>query len=321
MSSNNHNSAASPSFVSIVLILTFVIALGILGFGTLPTALVEANDDTIDAVANLATDVPAATVTEIPSSPTPVPIATNTSEPTSTPIPEPTGIPEQPDLEDSSTSVGYDADTIAYGETLFGSCGACHGADALGIPNLGKNLIESEFVHTLTDEELVDFIKTGRPMWDAENTTGIDMPAKGGNPALSDNDIFAIVAYLRSLQLSTSVGDVTDEIRDEAIVSETVDVATYDPEVISYGQGLFLACGACHGSDGLGLPNFGKSLVDSEFVDSLTDDELVDFIKIGRPIWDPLNTTSVDMPPKGGNPLLTEEDIYAIVAYIRSLNQ
>ena len=49
------------------------------------------------------------------------------------------------------------------------------------------------------DDELLTFIKTGRPIWDAENTTGIDMPPKGGNPALNDDDIVAIIAYIRSL--------------------------------------------------------------------------------------------------------------------------
>jgi len=50
-----------------------------------------------------------------------------------------------------------------------------------------------------TDEELLTFVKTGRPIWDAANTSGIDMPAKGGNPAMMDDDINAIIVYLRSL--------------------------------------------------------------------------------------------------------------------------
>jgi disulfide bond formation protein DsbB len=36
-------------------------------------------------------------------------------------------------------------------------------------------------------------------MWDPLNTTGIDMPGKGGNPALTDDNILAIIAYLRTL--------------------------------------------------------------------------------------------------------------------------
>ena len=80
-------------------------------------------------------------------------------------------------------------------------------------------------------------------------------------------------------------------------------------------------CVACHGPDAKGLPGLGKSLhpSDSEFIRSKTDDELVAFIKQGRSTDDPLNTTGVAMPPKGGNPALTDQDLYDVVAYIRTL--
>jgi disulfide bond formation protein DsbB len=79
-------------------------------------------------------------------------------------------------------------------------CFACHGADATGVSGLGKDLTISEFTQGLTDAELVAFIKVGRSVSDPANTTGIDMPPKGGNPALSDQDIYDIVAYLRTLE-------------------------------------------------------------------------------------------------------------------------
>ena len=79
-------------------------------------------------------------------------------------------------------------------------CFACHGADATGVTGLGKDLTASEFTQGLTDAELVAFIKVGRSVSDPANTTGIDMPPKGGNPALSDQDIYDIVAYLRTLE-------------------------------------------------------------------------------------------------------------------------
>lgn len=52
----------------------------------------------------------------------------------------------------------------ASGETLYeGTCASCHGPDAAGLPGLGKNLIGSDFVTAMSDAELVDFIKQGRP--------------------------------------------------------------------------------------------------------------------------------------------------------------
>jgi mono/diheme cytochrome c family protein len=85
------------------------------------------------------------------------------------------------------------------------------------------------------------------------------------------------------------------------------------------GEKNFQVCAGCHGPDAKGLPNLGKDMTTSEFIKGLTDDELVAFVKTGRPISDPANTTNVDMPPKGGNPAFTDEDLYDIVAYIRTL--
>lgn len=88
------------------------------------------------------------------------------------------------------------------------------------------------------------------------------------------------------------------------------------------GQTLFMStCAACHGPDGRGLPGLGKNLVENEFVAGKNDQELVEFIKAGRGPADPLNTTGVTMPPKGGKAGLTDEDLYHIVAYLRSIHE
>ena len=91
-------------------------------------------------------------------------------------------------------------DAVA-GEPLFQStCSACHGPDAKGMPNLGKDLTTSAFLSQTSDPDFLAFINTGRPASHPENTTGVDMPPKGGNPALSDEDILDIIAYVRTLQ-------------------------------------------------------------------------------------------------------------------------
>jgi mono/diheme cytochrome c family protein len=89
----------------------------------------------------------------------------------------------------------------AKGKMLFaGTCASCHGPDAKGLPNLGKNLVTSTFAKGLSDAELVRFVTKGRPATDAANTTGVDMPPRGGNPALKDKDLYDIVAYIRTLE-------------------------------------------------------------------------------------------------------------------------
>ena len=75
----------------------------------------------------------------------------------------------------------------------------------------------------------------------------------------------------------------------------------------------------CHGAGGQGSPRLGKSLVDNAFSQNLSDAELVEFLRQGRSAGDPLNELGVDMPPKGGNPALTDADLASIVAYLRSL--
>ena len=79
-------------------------------------------------------------------------------------------------------------------------------------------------------------------------------------------------------------------------------------------------CATCHGPDAKGLPNLGKDMTISEFIAGQSNDQLLAFVQHGRPTSDPANTTGVDMPPKGGNPALTEEQLKDVIAFIRTLN-
>lgn len=89
----------------------------------------------------------------------------------------------------------------AKGQTAYaGTCIACHGPDAKGVAGLGKDLTTSEFAKGLPDAELILFLTKGRPSADPLNTTGVDMPPRGGNPALKDQDLADIVAYVRTLE-------------------------------------------------------------------------------------------------------------------------
>lgn len=103
--------------------------------------------------------------------------------------------------DDSGQATGGGSGSSGDGQALYAStCASCHGPEALGLEGLGKDLTTSKFAIDLSDDDLVAFIKKGRPASDPDNTTGVDMPAKGGNPALSDDDLHAIVAYLRTLE-------------------------------------------------------------------------------------------------------------------------
>ena len=103
--------------------------------------------------------------------------------------------------DDTSTEEGTvsEGDPVAGEGTFKSTCSACHGPDAKGLPNLGKDMTTSEFILGTTDAELLAFVLVGRPVGDPDNTTGVDMPPKGGNPALSDEDILNTIAYIRTL--------------------------------------------------------------------------------------------------------------------------
>jgi disulfide bond formation protein DsbB len=88
----------------------------------------------------------------------------------------------------------------AKGKEAFATCVGCHGPEGKGITGLGKDMTTSEWIRSQTDEQLLAFLKTGRPASDPLNTTGVDMPPKGGNPALSDEQLLDIIAFIHSIQ-------------------------------------------------------------------------------------------------------------------------
>ncbi len=88
----------------------------------------------------------------------------------------------------------------AKGKQLFSTtCVSCHGEAGVGIDGLGKPMPGSAFITDTADNDLATFIKIGRRTDDPDNTTGVDMPAKGGNSALTDQDLADLVAYIRTL--------------------------------------------------------------------------------------------------------------------------
>lgn len=107
---------------------------------------------------------------------------------------------DSPAVEEEVVAAPDSSGDASDGQSIYnGLCVACHGADATGVTGLGKNLIESELVANSTDAELAAFIAEGRPASHPDNTTGVDMPPRGGNPSLTDDDLLSVVAYLRSL--------------------------------------------------------------------------------------------------------------------------
>ncbi len=91
-------------------------------------------------------------------------------------------------------------DRVAHGQKLYQqTCALCHGGDARGMRGLGKGLLGNEFIAARSERELAHFLMVGRRASDPANDTGVDMPPRGGNQGLRDEDLAAIAAYLKTL--------------------------------------------------------------------------------------------------------------------------
>lgn len=104
---------------------------------------------------------------------------------------------------DSTGSLPHErlqGDPLAGAPVYRGVCATCHGIDLDGVEGLGGPLVPSAFIATRSDDELVAFIIEGRPIGHPDNITGVAMFPRGGNPALSDQDIADIVAYIKARQ-------------------------------------------------------------------------------------------------------------------------
>ena len=104
--------------------------------------------------------------------------------------------------EGGTETISDNSAMVAAGKAEFARvCSACHGPEGKGMPNLGKDITTSKFVASDTDEQLLAFIKEGRAADHPDNTTGIPMPPKAGDPTLTDEKIMEIIAYMRSIHV------------------------------------------------------------------------------------------------------------------------
>lgn len=224
-----------------------------------------------------------------------------------------------PVAADSGPGALAEAQQLASGREVFrNACAVCHGQDGEGVPRLGKPLRNSAFVQNTDDEAMFELIAEGRKVDHPLNTTGALMPARGA-VGLSDDQIHDVIAHLHEIQdpgeptVSVDAWDLTSEEGGGQVALQLDAHPGYQLYISS--------CAACHGDGAEGVEGIGLPLTTSGFVRGESDDDLVKFIKMGRPIWDANNTTGIDMPPKGGNPAITDDQLHQIVEYLRALQE
>jgi disulfide bond formation protein DsbB len=92
------------------------------------------------------------------------------------------------------------------------------------------------------------------------------------------------------------------------------------PDQLQQGKLAFQTyCTACHGPEAQGIPGLGKNLAENAFIVQSSPLDLFEFVRRGRMVSDPANTTGIPMPPSGGNPTLTDAELITIIYYLRSL--
>jgi len=101
--------------------------------------------------------------------------------------------------ESNAVEPASPAPSLEEGKRLYAqACAACHGPDGAGIPTLGNTLIASEFVTENSDADLLAMVRAGREPDAPDNRSGVAMPASGGRPDLTDDELAAIIIYIRN---------------------------------------------------------------------------------------------------------------------------
>ena len=344
MSHNNHSdegsNATSANFVALV----FVLGLVVIG-AVILTGAFRSPDTEVPSEQPVATLVgrnlswTASPTTTLTPSITPTLLPTRT--PSATPPPPPTTAPTaQPAAGTGSSG------QVAHGESIFQTtCSACHGFSAQGVPGLGASMIENTFVNGQSNESLQQFIITGRPADHPDNTTGIPMPARGGNVSLTDGDILDVVYYIRSLNPGVPVvgageggegGEVVAQPEESPTPRGTVEALEFTPLVLegvvpvdedpavdpsnpdpfftAAQQRYELNCAGCHGSDGEGVTDRAQPLSESELLAGR------DGVGLLQLFLDPNSEQGFVHPFRGGMPEMSDQELLQVIGYLYSLS-
>lgn len=181
-------------------------------------------------------------------------------------------------------------------------CSACHATGALNAPKIGDKTAWGKLIKLGQEKITQDAIKGIR-----------QMPARGGNPDLTDTEFARAVAYMAN-QAGANWKEPSSPAAAPPVV---VAAATPTPAPAAApaqagsdkGKAVFEGtCVVCHGTGIAGAPKAGD-----------------------KAAWAPRIKTGMDvlyaaalhgrnaMPPKGGNMALSDTDVKAAVDYLVSL--
>lgn len=185
---------------------------------------------------------------------------------------------------------------IEKGRSIFSTnCQACHQEDAIGKVGLAPSLANQEFLSIASNRFLDATIRHGR--------SGTSMPPFGA--FLKDDDIRAVVSYLRSLAVIPYRGEQVDS----------------EPRAwgdFRLGKNWFdQICSTCHGVNGdggYGSGGAGTAIGKKGFLDTVSDGFLRETIRSGRS-----NTRMLGFQGSDGLANLSDKEIDDIITYLRTV--
>jgi mono/diheme cytochrome c family protein len=115
----------------------------------------------------------------------------------------------------------------AAGKRIFlGTCAACHAPDGVGVKGQGQNLRDSTFFTGKSDEQALTFVKTGRQPFDPDSKLHLAMPARGGNPTLTDANLLDTIAFVREIQKAAAASLAAGAKAPSAVASGAPGAST-----------------------------------------------------------------------------------------------
>lgn len=188
------------------------------------------------------------------------------------------------------------------GEEVFNAvCTSCHTSGALGAPKLNNK------------GDWASRLGQGFEKLTANAINGIRaMPARGGNPDLTDTEMARAVAYMANsagakfVAPEAAPGAAAAPAPAEAAAPAGATDKTAAASDPTKGKGVYEAsCSACHGAGVAGAPKLGDKAAWAPRIKSGNDALYGSAIK-GKGA----------MPAKGGNASLSDADVKAAVDYI-----
>jgi cytochrome c5 len=184
-------------------------------------------------------------------------------------------------------------------------CAACHATGALNAPKIGDKAAWAKLSKAGLDAVAANAIKGIR-----------QMPARGGNPDLSDTEVTRAVVYMAnqsgaSWQEPESKPAPAAAPVMTAAAAAPAPAATTAPAKTDAGKGKAVYeanCVACHAAGVAGAPKAGDKAAWAPRLKGGMDALYASSIK-GKNA----------MPPKGGNLSLTDTDVKAAVDYLAGL--